>query len=129
MAQTGDGQIAAAELYHVVRSWGHDASQEEISNMINYFGLDSMIRNDFENVFSVFRDMREVSEEQLRGTFEILDRDGDGFLSREELRDTMMMLGDEASDEDLDKMLEEADKDGDGKVSYKEFVEMIMANV
>lgn len=65
------------------------------------------------------------SEEELREAFRVFDRDGDGFISREELSLVMNNLGEKLSDDDVEDMIREADLDGDGKINYQEFVLII----
>lgn len=72
------------------------------------------------------RKMKEAdSEEELREAFRVFDRDGDGFISREELSLVMNNLGEKLSDDDVEDMIREADLDGDGKINYQEFVLII----
>ena len=46
-------------------------------------------------------------------------QDGDGFLSKEEIRREM---GDTMTTEEMKEMLDMLDEDGDGNVSYEEFM-------
>ena len=57
--------------------------------------------------------------------FLVYDKDGDGFISAAELKQTMTDLGQELTDEEVDEMMREADIDGDGQVSFEEFVTMM----
>lgn len=59
------------------------------------------------------------TEEDLRETFEALDKDGNGFLSAFELRQILQTLGINLSDEEVFEMVAEADIDGDGKVNFE----------
>ena len=52
-------------------------------------------------------------------------QDGNGFISRSELRHVMMNLGEAVSEEECDAMVDEADKDGDGSINYEEFYSMM----
>lgn len=52
------------------------------------------------------------------------DQNGDGWISKEELRFVMNNLGENLTDAELDAMMREADLNGDGKVNYDEFVRM-----
>lgn len=51
--------------------------------------------------------------------FYIFDKNGDGKISAEELRNVMLNLGEKLTDEELDEMIREADIDGDGVVNYE----------
>ena len=61
--------------------------------------------------------------------FYILDslflQDGNGFISRQELKAVMMNLGEKLNDEECDALVDEADIDGDGVINYEEFYLMM----
>ena len=65
------------------------------------------------------------SSNDIREAFRVFDRDGDGFISAEELGQVMSTLGENLSQEEIDEMIREADLDGDGKVCYEEFATMM----
>ena len=82
----------------------------------------------------------EEAEEEIREAFKVFDgvkqfyilfsaqyflQDGNGFISRVELRHVMMNLGEKISEEECDAMVEEADIDGDGSINYEEFYNMM----
>ncbi|KAL8036991.1 hypothetical protein ABFX02_11G011200 [Erythranthe guttata] len=59
---------------------------------------------------------------ELKQAFEMIDRDGDGKIKKEELEGLLSRLGAEPpSREELKLMLSEVDKDGDGCISLEEF--------
>ena len=45
-------------------------------------------------------------------------KDGNGYITKYELRHVMLNLGEKLTDEEVDEMIAEADVDGDGKISY-----------
>ena len=55
--------------------------------------------------------------------FAEFDTDGDGSISREELRLGFKKLGEELSESDLDAIMTLVDADGDGSMNYAEFVQ------
>ena len=57
-------------------------------------------------------------EEELREAFKVFDKDGNGFISADELRHVMTNLGEKLTDEEINEMIKEADIDGDGHVDY-----------
>ena len=63
-----------------------------------------------------------MSEEAIRAQFRTLDKDGNGLVSAEEIREVLTSLGDELSDEEVNEMIRDVDQDGDGQVNYEEFL-------
>jgi len=59
------------------------------------------------------------SEEEIREAFRVFDKDGNGFISADELRHVMTSLGEKLTDEEVDEMIREADIDGDGQINYE----------
>ena len=56
--------------------------------------------------------------------FQEFDTDGDGQISREELRAGFAKIGEELSEADIDAIMTLADTDGDGTIDTNEFVQM-----
>ena len=51
--------------------------------------------------------------------------DGNGVITRSELKMVMKNLGENLTEQDLNEMMLEADKNGDGVVDFDEFVEVV----
>lgn len=69
--------------------------------------------------------MADTSE--YRATFELVDTDGDGFISVEELKQLMRALGQEISETRAVEVVVTADRTRDGKLSLEEFAEFMSA--
>lgn len=67
----------------------------------------------------------EESKQRIIEIFNKHDSDGDGTLSKGELRTVFLACG--TKDHEVDEVFRRADKDGDGKVSYKEFLDWIFS--
>ena len=52
--------------------------------------------------------------------FRVFDRDGDGYISAEELSQVMLTLGESLTQDEIDEMIREADLDGDGVIDEQE---------
>lgn len=48
----------------------------------------------------------------FKASFSLFDRDGDGKVSKDELRTAMRSLGQNPTEDDLDEIMNEVDKDG-----------------
>ena len=52
-------------------------------------------------------------------------QDGNGFISRQELRSVMLNLGEKLKDEEIECLIDDIDMDGDGQINYEEFYAMM----
>lgn len=50
--------------------------------------------------------------------YRVFDKNGDGFITADELKNVMSNLGEKLSDEEIEDMIKEADLNGDGKVDF-----------
>ena len=67
-------------------------------------------------------------ESELKHAFCIFDKNGDGYISRTELKQGLNNLGEEFSDDEIEYMIREADTDQDGEINYQEFVKVMTKN-
>ncbi|MQY08731.1 EF-hand domain-containing protein [Actinomadura macrotermitis] len=63
--------------------------------------------------------------DQYRATFEMLDTDGDGYISPAELKNLMRAFGQEVSDTRAVEIVVQADRNRDGKISLEEFAALM----
>lgn len=66
-------------------------------------------------------------DEELLQAFKIFDADGNGTISKDELKRVMDMLGEKLSESQIDEMMKEADINGDGEIDFGEFKKMMAA--
>ena len=59
------------------------------------------------------------TEEELREMFKVFDMDGNGFISEEEFKWTMMNLGQQATEEEVEEIIRTADLNGDGQIDLE----------
>ncbi|TDB75037.1 EF-hand domain-containing protein [Actinomadura sp. KC216] len=60
-----------------------------------------------------------------RATFELVDVDGDGYISTAELKNLMSKLGQDITDTRAVEVVVAADANGDGKISLEEFTALM----
>ncbi|CAN1303600.1 Calcium-dependent protein kinase 13 [Linum perenne] len=68
---------------------------------------------------------RMANDEHLRKAFSYFDKDGNGYIEPEELRDALMEDGADDCTDVANDIFQEVDTDKDGKISYEEFDAMM----
>lgn len=64
--------------------------------------------------------------EELKEAFRIYDRDGQGFITTDVLKEILREIDSELTEDDLDQIIEEVDEDGSGTLDFDEFQGMMM---
>ncbi|CAD5114902.1 DgyrCDS3936 [Dimorphilus gyrociliatus] len=114
----GDGCVTVEELKTVMRSLGQNPTDRDIDEMTN-----GNIKHGDGNIdFVQFIEMlanfsassNGTSEEEIREAFKAFDKDGNGFISADEISSIMSKLGEHLSENEIKEMIEMADTDGDG---------------
>jgi len=125
--KNNSGTIKSKSLGNVLRTLGMNPTEAELQDMINEVDKDGTGLLMFPNFLYMMakKENDEEAEEEIREAFKVFDGDGNGFISRVELRHVMMNLGEKISEEECDAMVEEADVDGDGSINYEEFYAMM----
>jgi len=65
-------------------------------------------------------------KEELKEAFRIYDRDGQGFITTDVLKEILREIDSELTEDDLDNIIEEVDEDGSGTLDFDEFQGMMM---
>ena len=61
--------------------------------------------------------------------YRVFDRNGDGFISKNEFKHCMMHFGEKFTDDEVEEMIAEADANNDGQIDYTEFSQMILKEI
>ncbi|MEO1200702.1 MAG: EF-hand domain-containing protein, partial [Pseudomonadota bacterium] len=113
----GTEVIGLAALHHVLAELGHDASDEEVRHLTDdVAGREGIGHAQFA---ALLASLHGDTETRVRIAFDVLDVNGDGRISRDELRHFLGRLS--VGDVDLDAVFAEADRDGDGNIDVDEF--------
>merc|ERR1712004_760228 len=68
----------------------------------------------------------EEQKEELKEAFRIYDKEGQGFITNEVLKEILREIDSTLTENDLDNIIEEVDEDGSGTMDFDEFQEMMM---
>uniref|UniRef100_A0A1I8HFV2 Innexin n=1 Tax=Macrostomum lignano TaxID=282301 RepID=A0A1I8HFV2_9PLAT len=92
----------------------------DIVNEVDQDGNGSIEFEEFVQMIMI-KLQRRTPTEETRGAFKVFDKDGDGYITRDELAASLASMRIEATPEELDDMFKEADLDCDGRISYDDF--------
>jgi len=119
-----DGTITADELQEVMKSMGRLFSRKEVKEMIAEVDVDDSGSIEFDE-FLLMMCRDEDSEFELLEAFKVFDKDGDGEVTANEVRDVLAKFGQKLSDAELEAMMAEVDRNGDGVISFAEFKQLM----
>jgi len=123
------GSIDIKELDAMVSSLGIAATPEDLNDMIQEADLDGSGTIEFSEFKLLIGPhfQKEKPPEDYVEAFKFFDKDGDGFISRTELRHIMNTVDVSLAETDIEEMIKEADANGDGKIDFDEFIKMMQS--
>ncbi|KAK2709414.1 troponin C, isoallergen Bla g 6.0101-like isoform X2 [Artemia franciscana] len=65
------------------------------------------------------------TQKELKEAFRLYDKEGNGYITTQTLRDILRELDDKLTEDELDEIIEEIDEDGSGTIDFDEFMEMM----
>merc|ERR1719208_138475 len=74
----------------------------------------------------MIEDDEEQMKEELKEAFRIYDKEGQGFITNDVLKEILREIDPTLTENDLENIIEEVDEDGSGTMDFDEFQEMMM---
>uniref|UniRef100_A0A7S2NUG7 Calmodulin n=1 Tax=Leptocylindrus danicus TaxID=163516 RepID=A0A7S2NUG7_9STRA len=107
-----------------MKSMGRLFTRKEVEEMIADVDVDENGSIEFDE-FLLMMCRDEDSEFELLEAFKKFDKDGDGEVTANEVRDVLAKFGQKLSDAELEAMMAEVDENGDGVISFAEFKQLM----
>merc|ERR1712057_154682 len=123
------GSIPIADMGTVLRSLGQNPTEAELQALMEEVDKDksgTIEFDEFVDLMSRTNKTKDQMEEEIKNAFLTFDADNSGYITREELVETLTTMGDPVDEETINGMIAEADLDGDGKIDYKEFTKIML---
>nr|XP_036215049.1 calcium-binding protein E63-1 isoform X1 [Bactrocera oleae] len=144
-----DGRVTANELQFMLKNLGINVRDEIIHDLIreaSHSGNGLINEAEFLQWVGRIQALRDEQQQQqqqqeenaskpeenddvtedLIAAFRVFDRDGNGFITRDELQTAMEMIGEPLSETQLTQLLAIADLDQDGRINYEEFTRLLL---
>lgn len=121
-----DGIVSIEELKSGLLKFSSQLAESDVQMLIEAVDTQGKGTLDYGEFIAVSLHMQRMgNDEHLRKAFSYFDKDGNGFIEPEELREALMEDGLDDSTNVADDIFQEVDTDKDGKISYDEFVAMM----
>lgn len=125
----GDGTIDSEELANVLQVLGMNPTKEELGILLDSVDSDRNGVIDLHEFIDVMQSHLQHSPAshsyELREAFAVFDKDGNGLISADELKNALLNLGEKLEDHEVRAMIAAADRDGNGQIDYEEFIAMM----
>ncbi|XP_054160952.1 uncharacterized protein LOC128959031 [Oppia nitens] len=120
-AKEGNEGFGIKELSDVVQYYGIETNDRELREMmfeLDSFGTDTVTFNQFVKLAT--KKMKDSeAEEDLRNAFRVLDKEGNGFISIDEFKQTM---SERLSTEEINELILEVDLGDNREINYEELI-------
>ena len=129
-----DGVISEEELVNAALQQVQHCTTEDIQAIKRVCDLDedgTISFCEFLEMMAEFEYNKDQSELGLKAMFKAFDRNGDGILSKDEIKRAWKMFinpDEESAENEVNECIERCDINGDGYISYEEFVQGILSN-
>ncbi|XP_065136892.1 calcium-binding protein 5b [Paramisgurnus dabryanus] len=130
-----DGLITCKDLGNLMRTMGYMPTEMELLELSQSINMNLGGRVDFEDFLDLMtpkllaETAGMIGLNELKEAFKEFDIDGDGSITKEELRHAMLkLLGETGNKKEIEAVVREADNNGDGTVDFEEFVKMMSKN-
>lgn len=111
------------QVGNILGMLGHNLDQAMLDEIIAEVDEDGSGQIEFEEFatlaarFLVEEDA-EAMQQELKEAFRLYDKEGNGYITTDVLREILRELDDKITADDLDSMIEEIDSDGSGTVDF-----------
>ncbi|CAG2167552.1 unnamed protein product [Oppiella nova] len=125
-----DGRVNEEEMKSMLNRLGISVGDHIVKQLLSEASKsgDGLItESDFMNWLSKIKTHKDTDvEEDLHAAFAVFDIDKNGFITKDELKSAMQLMGETITDRDLDQLLSATDIDKDGKINYEEFIKILL---
>jgi len=126
------GFIATDRMPDVLNQFGaENIDEDELASRIAEVDKDKEGKVNFDQFVQIVMaflgddDDAEAMNEELKEAFRLYDKEGQGYITTQVLKEIMKELDPKLTKDELEQIIEEVDEDGSGTVDFDEFMEMM----
>ncbi|KAF2899052.1 hypothetical protein ILUMI_07120 [Ignelater luminosus] len=128
-----DGKLTAAELQFMLGKLGIDLSDEVVQQLLKSAsgtGNELLSETEFmhwvKKIQSLLPDQEDDISKDLIAAFRVFDVEQKGYITRNELRTAMEMIGEPVTEQQLTEFIKLATTDKEGRINYEEFAKQFL---
>lgn len=126
--QKKTGSIEVNKVAAILNTMGQQFDDDELQQLCTDKAKDGKL--DFDSFVSIASNFLEEEDDEamqaeLKEAFRLYDKEGNGYITTQVLKEILKALDDKLTSEDLDGIIEEVDTDGSGTLDFDEFLEMM----
>jgi len=127
----GGGTISQTTMQMILKSMGVKVDKDDMEGYAREVDETESGKFTFTQFCQIaarfmIEDDEEQMKEELKEAFRIYDRDGQGYITTDVLKEILREIDSTLTEEDLDNIIEEVDDDASGTLDFDEFVGMMM---
>ncbi|KAG9134142.1 hypothetical protein Leryth_004829 [Lithospermum erythrorhizon] len=121
-----DGVVSIEELKAGLQKYNPQMAESEVQMFIEAVDTSGKGSLDYGEFLTVSLHLRRMAnDEHLHKAFSYFDKDSNGYIEPDELRNALMEDGEDDCTDVANDIFQEVDTDKDGRISYDEFVSMM----
>jgi len=125
-----EGAISVDTVTTILRMMGIKFTESQLQGIIADIDEDGSGMLEFEEFCDLsakflIEEDEESLKSELKEAFRIYDKEGNGYITTQCLKEILKELDNKLTDTDLDGIIEEVDEDGSGTLDFDEFMEMM----
>ncbi|MCD7447038.1 Calcium-dependent protein kinase 13 [Datura stramonium] len=121
-----DGIVSVEELKAGLQKVNSQLADSEVKMLIEAIDTNGKGTLDYGEFIAISLHLqRMANDEHLHRAFSFFDKDGNGYIEPDELRDALMEDGSDDCTNIANDIFQEVDTDKDGRISYDEFAAMM----
>uniref|UniRef100_A0A2P2HVT9 Troponin C-like n=1 Tax=Hirondellea gigas TaxID=1518452 RepID=A0A2P2HVT9_9CRUS len=124
------GCITVETVSTILRMMGLKVTEKALAEIVDEVDEDGSGELEFEEFcilsakFLIEED-EETLKEELKEAFRIYDKEGNGYITTQVLKEILKELDSRLSEEDIEGIVDEVDEDGSGTLDFDEFMNMM----
>jgi len=128
--QGGTGFVDTDRFSDILQQFGSNFDDDELQSKIDEIDKDKAGKVNFDSFLLIVMPFLEDEDdeamnEELKEAFRLYDKEGEGYITTQVLKEIMKELDPMLTKDDLEEIIEEVDEDGSGTVDFDEFMEMM----